>query len=556
MVIKQGNYEINLKKSIEKNQILSNDEIIKNLLLNRSINENSTKKFLENFELDNIDPYEFKEMKNAVDLIVKYIVSKKTIGIYGDFDADGLTGTAILVETFRSLGTNVKPFIPHRENEGHGISENGIKSLIDLGCELIITVDTGTNADEIIDRIKNERQIEFVITDHHIPEKEKYNYPILNPVFEKDVTHYSGSGVAWILSKALFEYFNKPMKDGLTSLATIGTIADVAPLIKNNRIIVRKGLEEISKTKNFGINALNNLVGKKFFYEPPESEYISFQLAPRINTPGRIDDAYPALNLLTAPNLKTAHNLSQKIEKMNEKRKFLSKELWGKIQDEIISQKEIPIIFINCSGYPLGLLGPLAGRLVEQSSKPVLCFAEKEGLFKFSSRANKSYDLFSNLNKLNHYFKNFGGHASAAGFSIEAKDYESFKKDLISSHNNNSSKISKKNYDADLEINIDNLNYNLWDDIKKLSPFGEQNPSPLFYSENVTLEKFKRIGHDKNHISGVITNSNSNFNFIAFNTGEKKLSNGKVNCLFSLRTDYWNGKIQKKIQILEIENCD
>ena len=126
MVIKQDNYEINLKRSIVKNKILSNEEIIKNLLLNRSIDENSEKKFLDNFEIDNINPYEFKEMKNVVDLIVKYIVSKKTIGIYGDFDADGLTGTAILVETFRSLDTNVKPFIPHRENEGHGISENGI----------------------------------------------------------------------------------------------------------------------------------------------------------------------------------------------------------------------------------------------------------------------------------------------------------------------------------------------------------------------------------------------------------------------------------------------
>jgi len=556
MVIKQNNYKINLKRSLEKNQILSNEDIIKKLLLNRSVNEKSTKKFLENFEIDNINPYEFKEMKKAVDLIVKYIISKKTIGIYGDFDADGLTGTAILIETFRSLGTNVKPFIPHRENEGHGISEKGINSLIDLGCELIITVDTGTNADVIIEKIKKERQIEFIITDHHIPEKDKYNYPILNPVFEKNVTNYSGSGVAWILSKALFEYFDKPMKDGLISLATIGTIADVAPLIKNNRIIVKKGLEEISKTKNFGINALNILVGKNFFYEPPESEYISFSLAPRINTPGRIDDAYLALNLLTAPNLKTAHNLSQKIEKMNEKRKFLSKELWDKIQHEIISQKEIPIIFINCTGYPLGLLGPLAGRLVEQSSKPVLCFAEKDGLYKFSSRANKNYDLFSNLNKLNHYFKNFGGHSAAAGFSLKISDYENFRNDLILINSSNASKISEKNYDVDLEIHIDNLNYNLWDDIKKLSPFGEQNPSPLFFSQNVTLEKYKRIGQDKNHMSGIIKTNNSSFNFIAFHTGDKKLFNGKVNCLFQLRTDYWNGKIQKKLQLLEIENCN
>ena len=175
-------------------------------------------------------------------------------------------------------------------------------------------------------------------------QKSTYKYPIINPVFENIRTNYSGAGVAWLLSKALFDKFEIPMKDGITSLATIGTIADVAPLLENNRIIVKNGLKEISETDNFGICALNILVGNKFFYEPPESEYISFSLAPRINTPGRIDDAYLALNLLTSQNSKSAHNISQKIEVMNDKRKSLSQELWNEIQDQISFQYTQPII--------------------------------------------------------------------------------------------------------------------------------------------------------------------------------------------------------------------
>ena len=556
MIVKVENNKLIFDEKDNIKTTFSNENIIKILLENRFINDENKKQFLESFDIDDINPYEFIQMEESVELISKKIKTKSKIGIYGDFDADGLTGTAILLETLRTLGADPKPFIPHRENEGHGISEKGLNTLVDIGCELIITVDTGTNSDQIIEKIINEKNIDFVITDHHIPEKSTYKYPIINPVFENIRTNYSGAGVAWLLSKALFDKFEIPMKDGITSLATIGTIADVAPLLENNRIIVKNGLKEISETDNFGICALNILVGNKFFYEPPESEYISFSLAPRINTPGRIDDAYLALNLLTSQNSKSAHNISQKIEVMNDKRKSLSQELWNEIQDQISFQYTQPIIILNCSGYPLGLLGPLAGRLVDQLSKPILCFAEKDDLYKFSSRSYDGYHLFDNLSKLQSYFINFGGHASAAGFSIRSKDFDSFKKDLLSLDSKNKSKKSEKKYTVDLELPITNLNFQLWNEIKKLSPFGEKNPVPVFFARNASLEKFRRIGKDKNHMSGQINNDNNTFDFIYFNCGEKRILKGKINFLYQLRTDYWNGKIQKKIQILEMENSE
>jgi len=555
MILETDNYRINIEKRNSNLSEISNSEIVENLIKNRNISDENIKNFLSDSDLDTINPYEFSDMEDAVKILVSFIKSKKKIGIYGDFDADGLTGTAILIETIESLGAIPKPFIPNRENEGHGISEKGINSLIDFGCELIITVDTGTNSFDLIEKAMNSNKIEFIITDHHIPEKETYNYPVLNPALNKNLTEYSGAGVAWILAKALFDYFKVPMKEGLTSLATIGTVADVAPLLKNNRTIVKKGLLEISKTNNYAIKALNNISGKKFFYEPPEADYISFSMAPRINTPGRIEDPYTSLKLLTAKNSKNAHNLSSKIEQMNNKRKSLSLELWNKIQDQIITQKSNPLIFIDCTNYPLGLLGPLAGRLVENLSKPVFCFAEKENVYKFSSRSNESYNLFDSLSKLEKYFINFGGHALAAGFSIKSSDYNSFSDEMIKLSKLETKK-SKKNYEVDLEVNIDIINYELWDEIKTLSPFGEKNPDPLFYSTNVSTEKIRAIGANKNHISGKIINSKNSFDFIGFNIPYlEEFSKNNVNIIYKLRTDFWNGKKQKKIHILEIDPC-
>tara|TARA_E500000331_G_scaffold108922_1_gene105870 strand:- start:39307 stop:40974 length:1668 start_codon:yes stop_codon:yes gene_type:complete len=554
MILETDNYRILIEKKNINLPKITNSEILENLLDNRNIKNENNNDFLTDLDLDSINPYEFSDMKDAVDTISNFIKLKKNIGIYGDFDADGLTGTAILMETIEYLGSTAKPFIPHRENDGHGISEKGINTLIELGCELIITVDTGTNSYPLIEETIKENKVDFIITDHHIPEKEKFNYPILNPVLNAGMTEYSGAGVAWILSKALFDYFDIPMKEGITSLATIGTVADVAPLLKNNRTIVKKGLLEISKTNNYAIKALNNISGKKFFYETPETEYISFFMAPRINTPGRIEDPYTSLKLLTAKNAKNAHNLSVKIEQMNNKRKSLSLELWENIQDQIDFQKNKPLIFIDCTNYPLGLLGPLAGRLVENLSKPIFCFAKKENVYKFSCRSNDSYDLFDSLSKLENYFVNFGGHALAAGFSIKCTDYESFYQDMLESSDLKLKK-SKKNYEVDMELDFDSFNYNLWDDIKILSPFGEKNPDPVFYSTNVSIEKVKAIGANKNHISGKILNSYNTFDFIGFNIPNiESLSKGKANLIFKLRTDFWNGKKQKKIQILEIEN--
>ncbi|MED5283574.1 MAG: DHH family phosphoesterase, partial [Chloroflexota bacterium] len=279
----------NFKISIDDRNIepsgLTNEKILKIILQNRNISDDEVNNFLQNYNINSIDPFEFPDMEKSIEIISKFITQGKKIGVYGDFDADGLTGTAILIETIDNLGGIAKPFIPHREDEGHGISKNGLMSLIDFGCELIITVDTGTNSFDLIEEIINEKNINFIITDHHIPEKKSFSYPILNPALDENITHYSGAGVAWILSKAIYQHFEKPMKEGLTSLATIGTVADVAPLQKNNRIIVKNGLIEIAKSQNFAINALNNISGKKFFFEPPEAEYISFSLAPRINTP-------------------------------------------------------------------------------------------------------------------------------------------------------------------------------------------------------------------------------------------------------------------------------
>ena len=204
MISPQKKYRVIVKdeNKLDLDSSYSNKEIIGKILKNRSIDENSVDNFLKNSDINSVNPYELKDMDKVIELLSDFIVSKKTIGIYGDFDADGLTGTAILIETFKDLGANPKPFIPHREDEGHGISKNGLKSLIDLGCELIITVDTGTNAQNLI-KESIDNKIKIIITDHHIPETNSMEYLTLNPMIQENITEYSGAGVAWLLSKAL-----------------------------------------------------------------------------------------------------------------------------------------------------------------------------------------------------------------------------------------------------------------------------------------------------------------------------------------------------------------
>ena len=170
----------NFKISIDDRNVepsgLSNEKILKIILQNRNISDDEVNNFLQNYNINSIDPFEFPDMEKSIEIISKFITQGKKIGVYGDFDADGLTGTAILIETIDNLGGIAKPFIPHREDEGHGISKNGLMSLIDFGCELIITVDTGTNSFDLIEEIINEKNINFIITDHHIPEKSTYKY--------------------------------------------------------------------------------------------------------------------------------------------------------------------------------------------------------------------------------------------------------------------------------------------------------------------------------------------------------------------------------------------
>ena len=214
-------------------------------------------------DLNNLhSPLLMKDMDKAIDRLIMAKDRNQVILIIGDYDTDGTTAASVLHLYFQSIGIKSYFYIPHRQKEGYGISKTAIDYGIKIGANLIISCDCGITAIEQID-YANENDIDFIITDHHIPEKKSFSYPILNPVLDENINDYSGAGVAWILSKAIYQHFEKPMKEGLTSLATIGTVADVAPLKKNNRIIVKNGLIEIAKSQNF----FSELRSEKIFSE-------------------------------------------------------------------------------------------------------------------------------------------------------------------------------------------------------------------------------------------------------------------------------------------------
>ncbi|MCZ6539554.1 MAG: DHH family phosphoesterase, partial [Chloroflexi bacterium] len=312
------------------------------------------------------DPLGLPDMAPAVDRIHRAIKDGETIGVFGDFDVDGLTGTAIVLRIVRKLGGKAVPFIPNRETDGHGLSNSAIDSFRSAGVTLITTVDTGSTAVEEIAYAKR-LGIDTVVTDHHLIETDRPDaVAIVNPHTgpeDYEQIDYSGAGVAFKLAEALSEVTGHEAPTELLPLAALGTIADIVPLVSENRTLVREGLRLLGHTELPGLRALLDISRSPGASGRPTAELISYYVAPRPNAPGRMGDAEPSLELLITDDVSEAHALAQRLDSDNNKRRTLSQEAWDHVADQFDVGSDDPIVAVNCDGFPMGLLGPLAGRL-------------------------------------------------------------------------------------------------------------------------------------------------------------------------------------------------
>jgi single-stranded-DNA-specific exonuclease len=538
-------------------------KFIANLLLNREISSPEKVKAFLNFDYETITPPEkFDEIPKAVERIAQAVEKQEHIVIYGDFDADGITSTTLLYKTLKKIGADASYYIPDRSDEGHGMNSASICKIISSRkAKLIITVDCGINDIGEINLAKN-FGTDIIITDHHQPGEAIPNaYAAINPKLLKDangVKDLAGVGVAFKLACAVLKHFNiEEFEKELLPLVAIGTIADVAPLVEENRILVWHGLKLISRIKPLGLMKLLESAGYKTDKDIT-TEDIAFGIAPRINAVGRLSDAGEAVELLLTDDDKTAEELANKLSHNNRLRQQMCETTFKEAEDKITAEVDLDndkVVILADKNWHEGIVGIVASKIVEKYSRPafMICLDEENNLAKCSSRSNDGLNLYETLCEFKDYFERYGGHSLAAGFCLDMskKNFNEFVKELKDYVNK---KLKATELDPELIIDgiitPQELTPELIEEIRKLAPFGEGNRYPIFAVKNLCLKHFKTMGSANNHLKIHFTDKDENV-YDAVWWQRSSIDFALSDCTdiaFSPELNYFGGK--EKVQLI------
>jgi single-stranded-DNA-specific exonuclease len=531
------------------------------LLRNRGVRTDSDVAAYFSSGLDDfLDPLSLPDMALAVDRIYRAIKNNENIGVFGDFDVDGLTGTAIVLRIVRSLGGQAVPYIPNRETDGHGLSNQAIDSFNDAGVTLIVTVDTGSTAVEEIKYAKT-LGIETVVTDHHLIETERPEaVALVNPHVEspdneqpEESVDYSGAGVAFKLAQALSTADGRELPEYLLPLAALGTIADIVPLISENRTIVREGLRVLGQTELPGLRALLDISRAPGASGRPTAELISFYVAPRLNAPGRMGDAEPSLQILSTDDASEAHALADRLDADNTRRRSLSEKAWEHASSQFDIQSDDPIVAVNCDGFPMGLLGPLAGRLNELTGKPGIAYQIVDSFARASCRSNTVLDLHAALSNHSDKFERFGGHARAAGFSIKQELLTELLDDLRKHAAWGAlGAPTLPKIHADAEVRLEDLTVSTWNFVAAMEPFGEANREPVLVTFGAVPLDVRTVGVGGKHLKIIFDADGRRIDSIGFGLGDRELGSGAVDIVYQLRSEVWRGRTRHQLGLRDI----
>lgn len=535
-------------KVSEKKVTKGKNWLLRLLLKNRGLTEvNQIKAFLDP-SFSDLEKVKLSQVPRAIERIKKAIEKKEKIIVYSDYDADGISATAIMWETLNDLGASVMPYIPHRIKEGYGLAIPAIDELKNQGVSLIITVDHGVTATKQVAHA-NKIGVDVVVTDHHVLPKD---LPATAALVH--TTELCGAGVSWRLCWDLVNHLSPKLKPLLLErleLAAIATIADLVPLLGANRYIVKQGLKILSNTKRIGINALMRASS----ITPPIGTYeISHMLAPRINAMGRIEHGMDALRLLCTRNRDHAEELARTLARTNTKRQDLTQKA---IETAFtLVNKEEKIGVIHDSSWHEGVIGLVASRLVESFNKPMIVIAKGEVFSKGSARSIPGFNIVEAIRSSSEYLVDGGGHPMAAGFTIESRHIESFSQKI---NTYAQSKITEElltpKVNIECELKGEDLNLSTLKIIKQLSPFGVGNPEPVFMTKKMLVEDVRPVGQANAHLRLQL----GGFSAIAFNMGEKRsmLRPGQqIDLAYSITEDRYtkNGNIQLKVKDIPVSN--
>ncbi len=558
----------------------SSKSLIERLLAARGITKpDEIKEFLNPLETKLTHPKAFTDMQKAVERLVKAVDNKENILVYGDFDADGVTSTALLLRTFKELGASVDYFIPDREKDGHGLN---VKSLVKIMAskkpKVIVTCDCAVSDVEQVEFI-NSFKIDVIITDHHeAPEELPPAFAIINPKAQNaldeklsskeilNLTYLAGVGVAFKLAQSLLEYYKKlDFIYDILSYVAVGTISDIVPLIGENRYFVTKGLQLISSGKHFGLKKLLESAGY-VLEQGITSEQIAFGVAPRINASGRLDTIEDALKVLISDNKQEIEMSIISLNNFNKVRQGLCESTFLEAEEMLKNQgnNDNSIILFNPKWH-IGIIGIVASKLVEKYYKPVflMTFSEETKQVRCSARGIEEVNIYDVLCANAELFDGFGGHAMAGGLSFDAEKvtFEEVKKVLNSTINEilEGKKLNPVLY-FDLILEPNEIDGNLISDIERLQPFGAANPNPVFVLNNITLLQKKLMGSNKNHLKLVVEDSGHNtYDCIWWSKGDISLVTGdKLDIAFCPQLNTFNGSttIQLILKDVHADNLE
>lgn len=562
--------EWNLKSNIDNKKSL----IDRLLEVRGIISEGAKREFLHPLEITLTHPNAFTDMHKAVDRIVKAIDEKENILIYGDFDADGVTSTSVLLKTFQYLGAKVDFYIPNRETEGHGLNSKAlVKLMSQKQPKLIITVDNGvSNVDEV--KFINSFGRDIIITDHHeAPEILPEAYAIINPksmnaLDEKltalqieYLTSLAGVGVAFKLAQGVLERYDKlAFSMELLPYVTVGTIADLVPLIGENRYFVTKGLELIAAGKHYGLKRMLDVAGVGVD-NGLTSEQVAFTIAPRINASGRLDTVDAAIKLMTSENKQEIEMSIITLENYNKLRQELCSDTFAQA-DEIwkaTGMRDNAVVLFN-KEWHIGIIGIVASKFVDKYYKPafIMTYSEETKQFRCSARGVKELNLYDIMSNISDYFDGFGGHQLAGGFAFneEKVSFETVKKALNKTIDEmlNGEKL-KPSLDIDLELDIKDVDVSLVEEISKLEPFGMSNPSPTFAVKNLTLKQKMLMGSTKDHLKLIVNTPDGTKDCVWWSRGDIPLIVGdKLDVAFAPQLNVFNGVTSVQLVVKDVHS--
>jgi len=505
-------------------------------------------------DLDQLgDPFDLPDMEAAVDRVFRAIGNQEKIAVYGDFDVDGLSATALLLHAIRDLGGTAVAHIPGRDGSGHGLDNDALARLNADGVSLVITVDTGSNdADEIT--FAESICVDVIVTDHHIVEPGlKRPLALVNPHMGHDGVGegLTGAGVAFKLAQALYSRTDLNWPGHVIALAALGTVADVGPLKGENRVIVSEGLRELQSTSHAGLSALLKLAHPNG--GDVDTETLSFNVIPRLNAPGRLGEAVPSLNLLTANDPGEAMMLARQIDDMNTERRRLSQEAWDVARLELGNGPMQTALIVKSTSFRSGILGPLAGRLSGEHGRPAIAIALGETHARASARSPESVDIHAVLSPVSDRFDQWGGHARAAGFTVPIEHLDevidAIQAGVAAAAIDPGAAPPLK---ADAEIGFSDLGESTWDFIKVLGPYGEENPAPVFITRNLNPVQIRTMGAGGRHLRMVLSDDRDTWDAIGFGLGKAPLGGGAVDAIYSLRTNTWRGRTKQELHLLDI----